>query len=140
MSPRIRHILVNSDILPALERRRASFLPPLTLSLSLHDCSLAGFCCNQYKPCPEDSDAFTLDTKEADPKAYTEENCEGDYVRIEGGSNTCQRIPTFTVNKYCGTLFSSTNEAEGAQDVVCGKRKELIKGETPLHNTNAFNF
>jgi hypothetical protein len=50
--------------------------------------SLIGFCCNEYSVC-DDPDAFTLDTKEADPMAFTEENCEGDFIRIEGKVSEC---------------------------------------------------
>lgn len=44
---------------------------------------ILGFCCIQYTVCPEDLDAWSLDTQEAD-KAFIEMECTNDYIRIEG--------------------------------------------------------
>lgn len=78
-----------------------------------------GFCCNQYYPCPADTDSFTLDGLAVNVAAY-DQSCVGkDYVLIPSSSNICSSVASTYHYRYCGIALGGVGFLFNVP--VCGK-------------------
>ena len=79
----------------------------------------SGYCCVEYSVC-DMPNSFSFDTSQDDAMLNTD--CTSDYIRIEGAASTCQATPLIATNKFCGIVFSATEDADVESDILCGMR------------------